>query len=96
MNRLEFFDNGYGLMAVKLGFMSSRFLWYYDIYKTYQSLVKAGWLPTDARQRTMITRKETYLNVARAIYWFEREEWTDKRKLSFRNVEKEPSKSLSK
>lgn len=96
MNRLEFFDKGYGLAAVKLGFMSPRFLWIYNIYKTYQSLVKQGWEPSEARQRTKITLKEKYLNVARAIYWFEREDWIDKKALSFRNAEKERIKPPAK
>lgn len=93
MTRLEFFDKGYGLMAVKLGFMNPRFLWIYDIYKTYESLKKAGWIPSEARQRTMITLSEEYLNVCRAIYWFEREDWIDKKKLHFRNTENNQSKA---
>jgi len=96
MNRLEFFDKGYGLIAVRLGFMSPRFLWRYDIYKTYEGLIKAGWVPSEARQRTMITLNEEYLNVARAIYWFEREGWTDKKQLTFRNVENQRGKALLK
>jgi len=96
MTRLEFFDKGYGMAAVKLGLMSPRFLWIYDIYKTYQALVRQGWEPSEARQRTKLTLKEKYLNVARAIYWFEREDWIDKKALSFRNAEKEQLKALSK
>jgi hypothetical protein len=96
MSRLEFFDKGYGLIAVRMGAMSPRFLWRYEIYKTYESLIKAGWTTTDARQRTMITLNEEYLNVARAIYWFERPGWTDKKQLAFRNVENEQNKALSK
>lgn len=96
MTRLEFFDKGYGVTAVKLGFMSPRFLWIYEIYKTYQGLVLAGWEPSEARQRTVLTLKEEYLNVARAIYWFEREGWTDKKPLSFRNAEKERIKPPAK
>ncbi len=96
MSRLEFFDRGYGMAAVNLGFMNPRFLWLYDIYKTYQSLVTQGWDPSEARQRTMLTLREKYLNVARAIYWFERPGWTDKKPLSFRNAEKEQHKAQSK
>lgn len=96
LTRLEFFDKGHGLAAVKLGFMSPRFLWIYNIYKTYQGLVKAGWEPSEARQRTKMTLKEKYLNVARAIYWFEREDWIDKKALCFRNAEKEQPKALVK
>ena len=96
MTRLEFFDKGHGITAVRLGFMSPRFLWIYEIYKTYQGLVKQGWEPSEARQRTKLTLKEEYLNVARAIYWFEREGWTDKKPLSFRNAEKEQIKAPAK
>ena len=93
MTRLEFFDKGHGVIAVKLGFMSPRFLWIYDIYKTYQAFINDGWEPSDARQRTMLTLNEKYLNVARAIYWFERLDWSNKKPLSFRNAEKEQSKT---
>ena len=93
MTRLEFFDKGYGLNAVKLGLMSPDFLWRYDIYKTYQSLVKQGWEPWEAKKRTMMTMKEKYLNVARAIYLFEREDWSSKKQLRFQTVEKEQAKA---
>lgn len=96
MSRLEFFDKGYGLIAVRLGAMSTKYLWWYDIYKTYESFIKSGWISTDARQRTMITKNEEYLNVARAIYWFERPDWTDKKQMAFRNVENQRSKAPSK
>lgn len=90
MTRLEFFDKGYGLMAVRMGFMSPRFLAIYNIYKTYQMFMKTELYTTgEARQRTVKALKEGYLNVARAVYWFEREDWTDKKKLVFRNAEKE-------
>lgn len=97
MSRLEFFDKGYGLIAVKLGFINARFLWLYDIYKTYQAFIQAGWIPSDARQRTILTKKEKYLNVARSIYFFEREGWTGKRdRLVFRNAENNQTKALLK
>jgi hypothetical protein len=96
MSRLEFFDKGYGLIAFRLGAMSYKYLWWYDIYKTYETLIKAGWVPTDARQRTMITKNEEYLNVSRAIYFFERPNWTDKKQLALRNVENQPVKASSK
>jgi hypothetical protein len=97
MSRLEFFDKGYGLISVKLGFTNPRFLWLYDIYKTYQMFIETGMYPTsEARQRTMKALKENYLNVARAIYWFEREGWTDKKPLSFRNAENNRTKALLK
>ena len=36
MSRLEFFEKGFGLVAVRLGMMSPAFLEKYDMYKTYQ------------------------------------------------------------
>lgn len=97
MTRLKFFDDGLGLIAVKLGLMDGRYLWLYDLYKTYQGFIKAGWIPSDARKRTVLTKKENYLNVCRAIYTFEREGWTGKRdKLVFRNTENGHAKALSK
>lgn len=85
MSRLEFFDKGYGLIAVKLGALSPNFLWKYDLYKTYLSFINSGFSQEDARKKTVDTHNEEYLNVARAIYWFEREGWTQKKR--FHKVE---------
>lgn len=101
MTRLEFFEKGYGLIAVKLGYIDVKFLWRYDLYKTYQSLIKAGWSVAEAKARTVLTHKEKYLNVARAIYWFERPGWKReepdyKNLINFPNAENKPPQALAK
>lgn len=79
MSRFDFFERGYGLIAVKLGCLSPNFLWKYELYKTYLSFIKSGLSQEDARKKTMDTCKAEYLNVARAQYWFERDGWTQKK-----------------
>lgn len=85
MDRFTFFEKGFGLIAVKLGAMSPNFLWKYDLYKTYLSFLHSGLTTEEARKKTVTTHNEEYLNVARAIYWFEREGWTQKK--HFQKVE---------
>lgn len=85
MTRLEFWDKGYGLISVRLGQTSPNFLWKYDLYKTYQSFISQGLSQEQARKKTMDSHNEEYLNVARAIYWFERDGWTQKKR--FHKVE---------
>lgn len=86
MDRLTFFERGFGLIAVKLGAMSPNFLWKFDLYKTYIGFRNDGFSQEEARKKTMDTHNEEYLNVARAQYWFEREGWTQKKR--FHKVEK--------
>lgn len=92
MTKFEFFESGLALTAVKLGLMDIKFLWRYDLYKTYLSFVNEGFSSTQARKKTIEFYNEEYLNVARAIYLFEPGERSGKsgrpKKNSFHNVEK--------
>lgn len=74
VSRFEFFESGLGLVAAKLGVISIDRLVTYDIYKTYRDLVDAGSSGEDARRLTVEKHGYHYSTIARAIYWFERDD----------------------
>ena len=75
--RLEFFEAGYGLAAVRLGIMSTSLLVKYDMYKTYcAQLEKLFYLPDNkasarAKQLTMAIYQVDYWAINRAVNFFE-------------------------
>jgi len=70
-DRLEFFETGQGLTAVKLGIIPLGQLVKYDLYRTYLDHMEAGKTETEARRLTLTERRVEYWDVARAIYFFE-------------------------
>jgi hypothetical protein len=70
-DRLEFFDSGHGLTAVKLGIVPLGQLVKYDLYRTYLDHLDNGRTETEARRLTIIERKVEYWDITRAIYFFE-------------------------
>jgi hypothetical protein len=70
-DRLEFFDSGHGLTAVKLGLIPLGQLVSYDLYKTYCDFLDSGKKKSDARALTMKSRHVKSWDVTRALYFFE-------------------------
>lgn len=68
--RFEFYEEGLALRAFRLGLISSSSLAKYDLYKTYLEFLEKFGDDTDARRMTMQVRRASYLQVARAIYFF--------------------------
>jgi hypothetical protein len=77
VTRLQFFESGSGLIAVRLGMMSPAFLERYDMYKTYDAYHEK-FKDLGFRQSLIMARKKTqeayncsYHTLRRVIIFFE-------------------------
>jgi predicted transglutaminase-like protease len=75
MTKIEFFECGHALIAVRLGIVPASVLIKYDIYKTYLEHLEKTKSEEQARKLTLKSYNIHYSTMARAIYWFEREEY---------------------
>jgi hypothetical protein len=73
MTKLQFFESGQGFIGAKLGIVPVQLLVRYDTYKTYLEHIAAGLSQEEARRNTVESSRCHYSTVARAIYWFERD-----------------------
>lgn len=82
MTKLEFFESGLGLMAVKMGIVSLEWLVKYDVYKVYLDFRASGLKEGQAKVMTAEKCKCHLMTVYRYINRFEddKEETTSPKK----------------